>query len=332
MKHLQDLNSDFKLTGNSDLLDQYASKIWSKFVDDHLKILSKRTAALVPLYMLTEGYVKLVGSKMEIQGELKGSSFLSSSLKPPKVMLSELDLKSSVMKRVKKLKYEYFPLIQDSKGAMEEVRDKVLECLQAMSPVVRPEDLTNSKLVASILNDLEDQSDYLSTINNLFRVRVCLSDIVDSSVTSLDASSFLLGSRSSPSNESNSKTKRSLGSSNRTTKRSISPNDSSRIERLSKMSKFGSSTREPNDATAVKVLTLIELREATCGSCTLCSMPDCKQCFSCVENETTPGNIALKCCIRKVSELIGACLYMIFFDFYSSSPHLLFFFICQDVL
>lgn len=332
MKHLQDLNSDFKLTGNSDLLDQYASKIWSKFVDDHLKILSKGTAALVPLYMLTEGYVKLVGSKMEIQGELKGSSFLSSSLKPPKVMLSELDLnKSSVMKRVKKLKYEYFPLIQDSKGAIEEVRDKVLECLQAMSPVVRPEDLTNSKLVASILNDLEDQSDYLSTINNLFRVRVCLSDIVDSSVTSLDASSFLLGSRSSPSNESNSKTKRSLGSSNRTTKRSISPNDSSRIERLSKMSKFGSSTREPNDATAVKVLTLIELREATCESCTLCSMPDCKQCFSCVENETTPGNIALKCCIRKVSELIGACPYMIFVIFIPAA-HTYRFFICQDVL
>jgi len=300
VKHLQDLNSDFKLTGNSDLLDQYASKIWSKFVDDHLKILSKQAAALVPLYILTEGYVKLVGSKIENQGDLKGSTLLSSSLTPPKMMLSELDLKSSVMKRVKKLKYEYFPLIQDSEGAIEEVRDKVLERLQAMSRVIRPEDLTNSKLVASILNDLEDQSDYLSTINNLFRVRVCLSDIVDSSVTSLDASSFLHGSRSIPSNESNSRTKRSLESSNKTTKRSISPNDSSSSERLSKMSKFGSNTRESNDAAAVKVLTLSELREATCGNCTLCSMPDCKQCFACVENESSPDNVALKCCIRKM--------------------------------
>lgn len=311
MKHLQDLNSDFKLTGNSDLLDQYASKIWSKFVDDHLKILSKQAAALVPLYILTEGYVKLVGSKIENQGDLKGSTLLSSSLTPPKMMLSELDLKSSVMKRVKKLKYEYFPLIQDSEGAIEEVRDKVLERLQAMSRVIRPEDLTNSKLVASILNDLEDQSDYLSTINNLFRVRVCLSDIVDSSVTSLDASSFLHGSRSIPSNESNSRTKRSLESSNKTTKRSISPNDSSSSERLSKMSKFGSNSRESNDAAAVKVLTLSELREATCGNCTLCSMPDCKQCFACFENESSPDNVALKCCIRKVSELIHACQYII---------------------
>lgn len=100
VKHLQSLNDDLNLTSNSDLIDVYAQKIWNKFVEDHLKILSGQASALVPLYSLTENYVKLAGTKLETSGEIQ-SSLLSSAAKPTEVMLNKQDLKSSLLKRGK---------------------------------------------------------------------------------------------------------------------------------------------------------------------------------------------------------------------------------------
>lgn len=258
--------------------------IWSKFVDDHLKILHKKSAALAPLYSLTRNYVMLVGAKLEMCGQLNGT-FLSSMSKPTaaKTSVSEIELKSLIMKRVKKLQYEYFPLIQNSQSALEGVRDKVFERLHAMSRCVRTEDVSNSKVVVSILNDLEDQSEYLSTINQLFRVRVCLSDIVDPSVSSFDASSM----------------------DNKATKRTLASSDSSSIGQSTKRSKYSNSTPSKNhrseDNVVFEPLTLTELQEANCGNCVLCSMPDCERCFACLENKSTLNIHSMKCCIRKVS-------------------------------
>lgn len=100
-KHLQDLNKAFNLSDNSSLLELYAQKIWSKFVDDHLKALPAQSAALAPLYTLTENYVKLVGTKLEICGELQGSLVLSPQRKSTDMTVSKLKLESSVMKRGK---------------------------------------------------------------------------------------------------------------------------------------------------------------------------------------------------------------------------------------
>jgi hypothetical protein len=208
--------------------------------------------------------------------------------------------------QVKKLQYDYFPLIQDGELALEGVCDTVMERLCAMSCIVNPDDVSNSKVIASVLNDLEDQSAYLSTINQLFRVRVCLSDIADPSVASFDGSSFR--SRSSA-NESDSKTKRSTESSeHKATKRSLGSSDSGsssigHSEKRSKSSKDDVSAKSQQvcNSSAPKVLSLIELGDARCGDCILCNMPECQRCFSCIENEGTVNKADMLCCIRKVS-------------------------------
>lgn len=307
VRHLQDCNIDFKLSKNASLVLESAKKIWSKFVDDHLRILPEESAVIAPLYSLTQNYVRLVGSRLERSGELN-STLLSSQPKPTKSLLGEPELKSLIMKRVKKLQYDYFPLIKDSTSAVEGVCDKVWERLLAMSSVIHPEDLSNAKIVATILNDMEDQSAYLSTINQLFRIRVCLSDVIDPSVASLDASSFLLGSRSSA-NESDPNTKVSPGSSkNKAGKRSLASSDCSSIVHSAKRSKTSntttSNTKQAYNA-ASESLTLMEMGRASCGNCILCNMPDCERCFACSDNKNVQDMHSMKCCIRKVSGLFS---------------------------
>eukprot|EP00804_Cyclotella_cryptica_P028220 CCRYP_014584-RA/>CCRYP_014584-RA protein AED:0.15 eAED:0.15 QI:332/1/1/1/0.57/0.37/8/455/1035 len=300
-KYLRDSNPDFNDSDNSNLLNDYTHEIWKRFASDHLKMLHGQSAALPPIYSLTENYVKFVGAKLEMSGILPGS-LLSSAPRPTEVIISELELRSLVTKRVKKLQYDYFPLIQESEEALQGVCDKVLDRLHTMSHVIHPEDLSNSKLVASILNDLEDESAYLSIINQLFRVRVCLSDISDPSVSSADVSSFLLGSRSSAV-DCESKTNSPIGSINGKAKRSSTSSESSRMGGSTKRSKstnVESSTKNPCNKMGLHALTLAELREAACGSCILCSMPDCERCFTCVENECTQNPKSVRCCIRKM--------------------------------
>ena len=99
-KHLQNLNKVFNLSDNSSLCEVYSLKIWNKFVDDHMKALPARSAALAPLYTLTESYVKLVGAKLELCGELQ-ASLLSSERKPTNMAASKMKLEASVMKRGK---------------------------------------------------------------------------------------------------------------------------------------------------------------------------------------------------------------------------------------
>ena len=300
-----------------------------------MKALPARSAALAPLYTLTESYVKLVGAKLELCGELQ-ASLLSSERKPTDMAASKMKLEASVMKRgkfqhsithlcsyeikiqpinffsVKKLQYEYFPLIRGGESALEKVRDKVLERFHTMFTVVNLEDASSSKVVASILNDLEDQHAYLSTLNGLSQVRVCFSDIVDHSIASIDGSSFLLGSRSSANNESDSKAKRMrVSRDNKATDCGSASLDSSigHSEKLSKGSKTASATanqalHQHESAAPYAPLTLTELKETNCGNCILCAMPNCDRCFSCVENqENSPkeNKKELKCCIRRVS-------------------------------
>lgn len=187
---------------------------------------------------------------------------------------------------------------------MEKVRDKVLERLHAMFHVVQIEDASSSKVVASILNDLEDQHGYLSTLNCLSQVRVCISDIADHSIASVDGSSFLVSSRSSA-NESDSKKKRMRESSNNKATHCGSASWDSSIGHSEKRSK-GSKTVSTNgihqneSTTSYAPLTLAELRETVCGNCLLCAMPDCDRCFSCVENSLKENKKDLKCCIRRM--------------------------------
>ncbi|KAL7484453.1 hypothetical protein ACHAW6_010092 [Cyclotella cf. meneghiniana] len=306
-KYLNDSNPDFKHSDYSHLLNDYCREIWKKFAADHLKMIHGQSAALAPIYSLTKNYVKIVGAKLEICGILPGS-LLSSATKPTEIVVSEIELHSLVTKRVKKLQYDYFPLIQDSEEALQGVCDKVLERLRTMSHVVHPEDLSNSKLVASILNDLEDESAYLSTVNQLCRVRVCLSDISDPSVSSADVSSFPLGSLSSC-NDCDSKTKSPTDSVMAKAKRSTTSSDGSSMGRWEKRSKSTSAYPDPGpkqscSSMGLHALSLPELSETACGSCILCSMPDCKRCFTCVQNEPTRNHNSMSCCIRKMCCMI----------------------------
>ncbi|KAL3793417.1 hypothetical protein HJC23_001865 [Cyclotella cryptica] len=271
-KYLCDSNPDFNDSDSSNLLNDYTREIWKRFASDHLKVLHGQSAALPPIYSLTENYVKFVGAKLEMSCILPGS-LLSSAPRSTEVIISELELRSLVTKRVKKLQYDYFPLIQDGMEALQGVCDKVLDRLHTMSHVIHPEDLSNSKLVASILNDLEDESAYLSIINQLFRVRVCLSDISNPSVSSADLSSFLLGSRSSAI-DCKSKTNSPIGSINGKPKRSMNSNESNSMggsAKRSKLTNVESSTKNPCNKMGLHALTLAELREAACGSCILCN-------------------------------------------------------------
>jgi hypothetical protein len=284
------------------LLNDYAREIWKKFAADHLKMLHGQSAALAPICSLTASYVKLVGEKLEMCGILPGS-LLSSATKPTDVVISELELHSLVAKHVKKLQYDYFPLIQDIEETLQGVCDKVFVRLHTMSHVVHPEDLSNSKLVASILNDLEDESAYLSTVNQLFRVRICLSDISDPSISSADVISFPLKSLSG-NKDCESKTRSPSGSIKATSKRSMTSNDGSSMggrEKRLKATYADSSPKQPRNSMGLHALSLPELREAACGSCILCSMPDCERCFTCVQNERTQNQKSMSCCIRKVS-------------------------------
>jgi hypothetical protein len=263
-----------------------------------LKPLSGQSAALAPLYALTENYVQLVGAKLERCGELEGTFLSSNEAKQTQPMLSQIELKSSVATQLKSLQYDYFPLIQDTDTAFTEMADKVLE---HMNRVVLFEDVSNAKMIAKILNDFEDESSYLSRINRLFRVRICLSDI-DPSVGSLDTSSFR--SRLSM-NESDSKLKLS---DNRAIKRSSASSESSSNGRSSaersKTSKAGSTKEQSHShdsKTAPHPVTLIDLSKNKCNYCVLCGMPDCERCFACVANKHAHDGTDMKCCIRKVS-------------------------------
>lgn len=327
-KYLRDANIAF-LHGSSGLLHEYSTEIWNKFATDHLKVLSGKSAALAPLYSLNESYVKLVGAKLEMNGKLSGS-LLSSNSSPSTVMISEMELCSLVMKRVKKLRFDYFPLMQDDGATLQGVCDKVLERLKAMSHIIRPEDLAKAHLVASILNDLEDQSAYLSTINQIFRVRVCMSDVIGSSDRSADASSSVLGSKSSvnadnfsvksPSSSIIVNGKRSAALSGSSSSNTTSPSG-----KRSKSSKSGLGPKPVSNSIGFDALTLIELKEASCRSCILCSMPDCERCFACAENVRVQDPSEMKCCIRKVSQYSFKCFVYRSREF----SQLLFYFLCK---
>lgn len=151
----------------SAVLEKYATRVWKRFTLDHFA-----GGDVNVLHKLTESYVHVVAAKLEQKkmcppvhgksGALSGSS--------SQALISQLD--QWVLTKLKEIQFELVPFVTD----LGDVKDSILERLQ--TNFVQLDGINISKsLIRSTLDDLEVDGNYLSTCNELWKVRVRLSGL-----------------------------------------------------------------------------------------------------------------------------------------------------------
>ena len=179
------------------------------------------------------------------------------------------ELRSSMLKTLGILHYEYFPLMSSGDENLSEVCDEVLRCIHAVTPITKEHDVTSKWRVERVLNHLEHRSGYLSTLNGIFRVRVSTTALVDNSNRESPAEAVGIMQSESEDPEAVVVTYGMNSEGDQVIMAASSP------ERAAKEVVTKSRTR--------------------CGECILCNAPACERCFACVSKGRTKTDL----CIRK---------------------------------
>jgi len=191
-------------------------------------------------------------------------------------------LRSSMLKTLENLHYEYFPLMSGGDKKLGEVCEKVLRCLHAVTPINKENEIASKRRVECVLNHLEHRSGYLSNLNGIFRLRVNTTALMDdSNPESPDEDVISLLSDSEDPEEIvvtyglNSDGDQVIMAAN-------SPEGAAE--------EGAAKSRMPQ-----RIDTAIFDRSTPCGECILCNAPDCERCFVCLSK----GRAETDVCIRK---------------------------------
>ena len=189
------------------------------------------------------------------------------------------ELRSSLLKTVKRLQHEYFPLMRGGDEKLDEVCEKVLRCMHAITPITKEKEVTSKKRVESVLNHLEHKSGYLSTLNEIFRVRVNTAALMDDNGRS----------------ESPAETVRSMSSESEDPEAivvtyGLNSNGDQVIMAANSPERATQGAAKSRMPQHIDVVT-------PCGECILCNAPNCERCFACLSTGRTGADAEV--CIRK---------------------------------
>jgi len=193
-------------------------------------------------------------------------------------------LRSSMLKTLEKLHYEYFPLMSGGDKKLGEVCEKVLRCLHAVTPIHKENEIASKRRVECVLNHLEHRSGYLSNLNGIFRLRVNTTALMDDSNPESPAEDVIsLMSESEAEDPEEIVVTYGLNSDGDQVIMAANSPEGAVEEGAAK-------SRMPQ-----RIDTAILDRSTPCGECILCNAPDCERCFVCLSKGRTETDV----CIRK---------------------------------
>ncbi len=189
------------------------------------------------------------------------------------------ELRTSMLQTLELLRYEYFPLMSGGDERLGEVCEKVLKCMHFVTPVTNGNEATSKREVERVLNHLEHQSGYLSSLNGLFRVRVNTTALLDDSGNSKSSAQAVRSTSSEP--EDTEEVVVTYG---------LNSDGDQVIMAASSPEQGAAGSRIPQS-----IVTNTSDRSTPCGECILCSAPDCERCYACLSRGQTGSDV----CIRK---------------------------------
>uniref|UniRef100_A0A7S4RGV3 CXXC-type domain-containing protein n=3 Tax=Ditylum brightwellii TaxID=49249 RepID=A0A7S4RGV3_9STRA len=151
-------------TPQADNLRKYAESVWTRFTIDHLS----GGNDVLKFHKLTESYVHFVAEKLESRNMCPQLPGRGSTAENDFSSATE-NLKGIVMKYVKKIRYDVIPFAQD----LDAVTNAVWERLNSKFVRIQANHIS-ALSVRDVLDDLEDDSNFLSYQNGLYKVRVSM--------------------------------------------------------------------------------------------------------------------------------------------------------------
>ena len=197
------------------------------------------------------------------------------------------EYRSSMLKVLEKLHYEYFPFMSGGSKKMDEVCVKVLRSMHVITPLTGD---FSERDVESVLNQLEYESGYLTVLNNLLRVRVKMKLLnidepppkISTPPEKVDNTPVRMSGTSLAETENHAEFVATLDTNEQVTAATM-PKESEPIATKETILK------RRFDAIVLSL-------PSPCGVCILCSAPDCERCSVCLSDCRTETDI----CIRKM--------------------------------